>query len=154
KDPGTKRIYLDGDARTAVQAALPAVPPPIDDEGRSIFPYRPAYLVKPDPASVLVIGIGGGIDIWAALQAGARRIDAVELNRTTERIGRREYRPVNNDLFIRPGVATYNEDGRSFVRANRSRYDAIVIHAIDTFAAINAGAYVLSENYLYSVEAF
>jgi hypothetical protein len=29
----------------------------------------------------------------------------------------------------------------------------VVLHAIDTFAALNSGAYVLSENYLYTASS-
>lgn len=154
KNPNVRYIYMDGGARTTIQFARPAPAPPFEPDSESMLAHRLPYLVKSDPAKVLVIGSGGGIDVWNALRAGAKRIDAVEVNGTTARLGLEEYRSFNNNMFHRPGVAVFTEDGRNFIRASRDLYDVIAIHAIDTFAAINAGAYVLSENYLYSVEAF
>jgi len=149
-----RRIYMDGGAFTTIQFDRPSPAPPIDAAQEDMIGYRTPYLMKPNPATTLVIGSGGGIDVWNALRAGSGQIDAVEVNSTTARLGLKEYKSFTNDLFTRSGVTVFNEDGRSFVRAQRTRYDLIVIHAIDTFAALNAGAYVLSENYLYSVEAF
>jgi hypothetical protein len=50
-------------------------------------------------------------------------------------------------------VKVWVEEGRSFVSRSDSQYDLIMIHGIDTFAALSSGAYVLSESYLYTVEA-
>ena len=46
------------------------------------------------------------------------------------------------------------EDGRSFVRRSPTQYDIIQASLVDTWAATAAGAYALSENSLYTVEAF
>ena len=154
--PNVKKIFIDGDAHTPM-IRLPA---------GGLKPYTrrrdnmleagkiPYYLNKGKIEDVLVIGAGGGINVLHALRAGARRVDAVEINPTTVHLGLKAYRKFNNNLFHHPGVKLYNEDGRSFVRRTDRKYDAIVIHAIDTFTAINSGAYLLSENYLYTVESF
>lgn len=47
-----------------------------------------------------------------------------------------------------------HSEGRSTLRSLDRRFDVIQFIAVDTFAALDAGAYVLSENYLYTVEAF
>lgn len=154
KQPNSRRIYMDGGAFTPVVSSPPDRPPAINPSADRMISYLAPYLVKPRPAATLVIGSGGGFDVWQAMRAGSQRIDAVELNSTTARLGRGENRAFSNGLFDRPGVTVFNQDGRSFARAQSSRYDLIVIDGIDTFAALNAGAYVLSENYLYSVEAF
>ena len=44
-------------------------------------------------------------------------------------------------------------EGRNYLRSKRNSYDTIVMSGVDTFSALNSGAYVLSENYLYTVEA-
>lgn len=154
KNRDLRRIYQDGSAFTWLPVDPQWPPPPFDTAHESMIDHKTPYLMLPHPGTTLVIGSGGGIDVWNALRAGSRRIDAVEVNSTTASLGLNEYRSFNNDLFWQPGVTVFNEDGRSFVRAQRTRYDLIAIHAIDTFAALNAGAYVLSENYLYTVEAF
>ena len=46
------------------------------------------------------------------------------------------------------------DDGRSFVRRSEARYDVIQASLVDTWAATAAGAYTLTENTLYTVEAF
>ena len=46
------------------------------------------------------------------------------------------------------------DDGRSFVRRTPDRYDVIQASLVDTWAATAAGAYTLTENTLYTVEAF
>jgi hypothetical protein len=57
-------------------------------------------------------------------------------------------------LFSRPGVTLHLGEGRSFVRSASRSWDLIQLSLIDTWAALSSGAYSLSENYLYTVEAF
>ena len=47
-----------------------------------------------------------------------------------------------------------NDEARSFIARNDERFDVIQISLIDTWAATAAGAFVLSENSLYTVEAW
>lgn len=105
--------------------------------------------------SALVIGPGGGRDLLAALAFGATRVDGVEINAIIARDvmlgGFREY---SGSIYQRPGVRVFVEDGRSFVRRSRDRYDVIQASLVDTWAATAAGAYTLTENSLYTVEAF
>lgn len=103
---------------------------------------------------VLVIGSGGGADVLVAYKYGAEEIDAVEINSTTARLTRKEFASVIGDIFGQPSVHLFVEDGRSFVKKVDRKYDAIIIFAVDSFAALNAGAYVMSENYPYTLEAF
>lgn len=147
------RIYIDGDAWTTGVVDPPDPPTPWDPDNEFMLGHALSYILHKDYENSLVIGSGGGIDVWQALRAGARLVDAVEINPTTWRVGLEEHRQVNNNLFHRPGVQAYNEEGRSFVRRTDKRYDLIMMKGIDTFAAINSGAYVLSENYLYTVDA-
>lgn len=151
--PEFRRIYIDGDAWTNV-VYEPVMPPePFDPEKDVLFAEGSPYLFHHNPENVLVIGSGGGTDVWLALRAGAEHVDAVEINPTTARIGVEEYAEINNGLFLSPRVTVWTEDGRSFVRRSDQQYDVIMIHGIDTFNALSAGAYILSENYLYTLEA-
>jgi spermidine synthase len=152
KQPNNKIIFIDGDAWTGIVNS-PDTPPPFVPSSEPMDQNKVPYLIKRDMDSVLVIGAGGGIDVWNALRGGARRVDAVEINPTTYDIGLNVYRTANKGLFHRSGVTLHNEEGRSFVRRSGRKFDVIMIHAIDTFAAINSGSYVLSENYLYTTEA-
>jgi hypothetical protein len=51
-------------------------------------------------------------------------------------------------------VDVYIDDGRRFISSSNSKYDIITIKLVDSWAAQLAGGYALSENYLYTVEAF
>jgi len=116
-----------------------------------------AYHLVERPAgfSALVIGPGGGRDVLSALAFGARRVEGVEINPIIVRdvmLGR--FREYSGALYARPDVSIHVEDGRSFVRRSPDRYDVIQASLVDTWAATAAGAYTLTENSLYTVEAF
>ena len=53
-----------------------------------------------------------------------------------------------------PRVAFVNDEARSFIARSPDRFDSIQISLIDTWAATAAGAFVLSENSIYTVEAW
>ena len=100
-----------------------------------------------------VIGGGGGRDILTALRAGATDVDAVELNgHIVDALGG-PLRGFSGDPYHLPGVHAHVSEGRSFLTHSRGDYDLIQISLIDSWAATAAGAFALSENYLYTVEA-
>lgn len=114
------------------------------------------YYVRPD-ARVLVIGVGGGRDIVSALLFGARQVTGVELNRNILDTLNGRFGDFSGHLDRNPRVQFVNDEARSFVarqRDPRDRYDFIQISLIDTWAATAAGAFVLSENSLYTVQAW
>jgi hypothetical protein len=79
----------------------------------------------------------------------------VEINAIIARdVMRDRFRDYSGSIYDRPGVRVFVEDGRSFVRRSRDRYDVIQASLVDTWAATAAGAYTLTENSLYTVEAF
>lgn len=153
-NPKEHRIYIDGDAWTSAVTFDEELPPPYVASSEYMLNHLMPYLLHRDMDNVLVIGAGGGADVRNALRAGAKNVDAVEINPTTYGIGLNELAEANQGIFLRPEVNLYNEEGRSFIRRSPLDYDTIMLHGIDTFAALNAGAYVLSENYLYTVDAF
>jgi hypothetical protein len=110
---------------------------------------------RPGGFSALVIGPGGGRDVISALLFGARRVEGVEINPIIVRdvmLGR--FREYSGNLYGDPRVAVHVEDGRSYVRRTPERFDVIQASLVDTWAATAAGAYTLTENSLYTVEAF
>jgi hypothetical protein len=107
------------------------------------------------PFTALVIGTGGGRDLLSALVFGAARVDGVEINPIiVNDVMRGKFRDYSGGIYERPDVRVAVEDGRSFVRRSPDRYDIIQASLVDTWAATAAGAYSLSENSLYTVEAF
>jgi hypothetical protein len=105
--------------------------------------------------NVLVIGPGGGRDILTALSLGSGPVTGVEINPITVRLMRTRFRTFSGGLYDGfPGVQIVNEEGRSFLRRATVPYDLIEASLVDTWAASAAGAYALTENNLYTVEAF
>ncbi len=113
-----------------------------------------AHALRPD-GSVLVIGAGGGRDILSALldSKGQRKVDAVEINPSTVRVLRDLERKFTN-LLDQPNVRLNLAEARSWVAHNQEHYRVITIPLVDTSAASAGGAYALTENNLYTVEAF
>jgi predicted membrane-bound spermidine synthase len=105
---------------------------------------------------VLVIGPGGGVDVIIARVNGADDVTAVELNPLVARdvMSSEPFLSFSGRLYQQPGVRLVVDDGRSFLRRSRESYDLIVATMVDTWAATAAGAFALSENNLYTVEAF
>ena len=89
-----------------------------------------------------------------ALAFGARSIYGVELNPATYRYAKEVYADYSGHLLQDPRVTLVNGEGRSTLRSLDRRFDVIQFIAVDTFATLDAGASVLPENYLYTVEAF
>jgi len=110
---------------------------------------------RPGGFNALVIGPGGGRDLVSALLFGARHVDGVEINPIIARdVMLGAFREYSGDIYEHPRVRVHVDDGRSFVRRSSAQYDVIQASLVDTWAATAAGAYTLTENSLYTTEAF
>lgn len=112
-----------------------------------------AYRIRRD-ADALVIGAGGGRDVLSALTLGARSVTAVEINRDIIRTANGVFGDFTGHLDRDPRVRFINDEARSYIARSQDRYGIIQISLIDTWAATAAGAFVLSENSLYTTEAW
>lgn len=119
---------------------------------RDYMDYVPYDLLAKKPGPALVIGGGGGEDIMMALAGGADNVTAVEINPLIVSAVRRFGGPAN--VYDNPDVKLFIDDGRRFISSSSDKYDVITIKLVDSWAAQLAGGYALSENYLYTVEAF
>lgn len=143
-DGGPYHVYMDG--------AAGSVMPPADDNGfllRDIgfFPFA-----TEQPRRVFVVGPGGGLDVWFGLQSGADEIVAVEVNPASVSLVE-EFGGYNGDLYGQPGVRVVMDEGRSVLRREGTKYDLISLSQVTTLAAERSG-YALTENTVYTVEAF
>lgn len=112
------------------------------------------YLLRP-AAKTLVIGPGGGWDVSRALASGSKDVTAVEINPIiANTVMRDKFRKLSRDLYFRPEVHIFVEDGRSFVRRSKDKYQVLQATLVDTWASTAAGAFALSENNLYTTDAF
>ena len=105
------------------------------------------------PRRACIIGGGGGRDILKALQGGATDVEVVELNPYTVDAVSRMFSTYSGDPYHLPGVHAFVGEGRNHFSRSPTPCDVIEISQIDTFAASAAGAYALTENSLYTVEA-
>lgn len=103
---------------------------------------------------VLVVGTGGGRDILAALAMGSQSVTGVEINGDIVRMINGRFGDYTGHLDRDPRVHFVNDEARSYIARTSARYDLIEISLIDTWAATAAGAFALSENALYTVEAW
>jgi hypothetical protein len=102
-----------------------------------------------------IVGVGSGRDLLSAHLFGFRDITGVELNPIfvdllTDPAKLRGYAGIA-DL---PGVRLIVDDGRSWFARTQEKFDLLQMSMIDTFASTGAGAFSLSENGLYTVEAW
>ena len=112
-----------------------------------------AYHLIDDPET-LVIGPGGGRDVLSALASGAPHVTAVEVNPAVIEAVRGPFADFAGHLYDRPDVTAVVADARGYVERSPGDYDVIQASLIDTWAAGGSGAFALSENSLYTKEAF
>lgn len=102
---------------------------------------------------VAIIGVGGGRDILSALAAGNQHVTGIEINQILLDTLMRTYRDFAG-IAAYGGVALIHDEARSFLTRAPGRYDVIQMSLIDTWAATGAGAFTLTENGLYTTEAW
>ena len=112
-----------------------------------------AHYLRPD-SHVLVVGTGGGRDVLSALVFQQPKITGVEINGQIINAVTRRFADFTGHLDRIPGVRFVNDEARSYIARSPERFDIIQISLIDTWAATAAGAYVLSENALYTTDAW
>lgn len=132
-----------------------------DDDARAAWAarsvYGAGYLLRPDARRVLIVGMGGGVDVVTALHHGATDVTAVEINASTVEAATRRFAAFQGHVLARPGVRVVHGDGRSFLERAQlrgERYALIQMSGADTYSAGAAGAFMFSESYLYTVDAF
>ncbi len=107
------------------------------------------YQVRP-PRHACVIGAGGGRDILTAKLSGAETVDAVELNPHIVDAVTGPFAEYSGNPYQLPGVTEIVNEGRSHLSRTDRHYDLIQISMVDSWAATAAGAFSLSENFLYT----
>ncbi|PCJ56189.1 MAG: hypothetical protein COA73_12555 [Candidatus Hydrogenedentota bacterium] len=111
------------------------------------------HVLRPD-SDVLIIGVGGGRDVLSALIFDQKSIIGVEINNNVIKALTEDFADFAGNLHEDPRVTIVVDEGRSYVTRQDRNFDIIQLSFIDTFAAGSAGAFVLTENALYTVESF
>jgi predicted membrane-bound spermidine synthase len=148
--PYLARLYIDSDAWTNV----------LEWDGRleSVASFRDWYRalpfqVVPENPKTLVIGPGGGSDVLVALAAGSETVTAAEMNPLMLQFVR-HFGAGAGHLYDHPKVEAILTEGRTFIRRTDRLFDVILLGFVDSWAAVASGGLSLSENHLYTTEAF
>jgi SAM-dependent methyltransferase len=142
-------IYQDATALTGI---VQPTPTPAETPSLGYYLQGAPYKIKPQ-ADTLVIGCGGGPDILIALHNQARKVVGVDINPKMIDL-LYEYREFANNVFQQDDVELIKAEGRHFLSRDHRKFDVIQLSGVDTSAAQASGAYALSENFIYTVEAF
>lgn len=157
-DPNQMLIFIDGAAGTPMfqfDGDLGAQSATLRSVNRGFAGALPLALLRADQKDrALIIGPGGGRDVLVALQAGFKRITAVEVNPQMVEIVR-DYRAFNGGLYTTfPNVDVITDEGRRYLRASTDRYDLIALFMPITKSSRGLNVFALSESYLFTKEAF
>jgi hypothetical protein len=147
--PVTRLVFQDGGALTGIiePQGTPEQTPVL-----GAYMQGAAYVVRPR-AKALVIGCGGGVDVEIALHHRARHVVAVDVNPEMIALIRDVYSDFAGGVFQRPEVELVVSEGRHFLTRDHRTFDVIQMSGVDTFTALAAGAYALTENFIYTEEA-
>ena len=103
--------------------------------------------------SAAIIGVGGGRDVLICAVNGFRRIVGIEVNSVIVNVDTRRFAWFSRFDLI-PGFEFHADEGRSYLTRNHEKFDLIQASLVDTWAATSAGAMTLSENSLYTIDAW
>lgn len=112
-----------------------------------------AHYLRKD-GDILVVGPGGGRDILSALVFNQKSVIGVEVNKNILEAVNKKFGDFTGHLDKYPQVKFVNDEARSHVARSKEKFDIIQVSLIDSWAATAAGAFVLTENSLYTVEAW
>jgi hypothetical protein len=149
-----KAIVIDADASTYLMNVDPKHWQGAWEKNLMSAPAGLANVLRPH-GDYAIIGPGGGVDVLRALGNGSPSVTGIEINPIiANTIMRGRYADYTFHLYQRPEVHIHVTDGRSFIRNSSQRFDVVQMTLVDTWASTAAGAFALSENSLYTVEAF
>jgi spermidine synthase len=152
---GARAIVIDADASTFIMNADLAHwhDSGWEDDLMSAPPAL-ANVLRPH-GEFAIIGPGGGVDVLRAVANGSPNVTGIEINPLiANTIMRGRYADYAQHLYELPQVHIHVSDGRSFLRSTPQQFDVVQMTLVDTWASTAAGAFALSENNLYTVEAF
>ncbi|UCH24754.1 MAG: hypothetical protein JSV66_12485, partial [Trueperaceae bacterium] len=113
-----------------------------------------AYRLRPG-ATTLVLEAGTGLDVLFALASGASEVVAVEERRLVLEALQNEYLDFTGGLYHHPRVTAQNRSSRVFAgRYAGPRFDLVILSLQSPHRPVTSGAFSLTEDYRYTVEAF
>ncbi|MDX1614759.1 MAG: hypothetical protein R3300_10655 [Candidatus Promineifilaceae bacterium] len=150
--PEQMGLLLDGDNLMPITGLGPDA-----EEAYILADYVPqglAFRLRPQPET-LILEAGTGLDVLLALARGAPAVTAVEENGLVLRVVRDDFSDFTGGLYGDSRVTLVEQSGRVFARRNSNdRFDLTVVSLTDPHRPVTSGAYSLTEDYRYTVQAF
>lgn len=114
-----------------------------------------AQYLRPN-GDVLIIGSGAGRDVLSSLAFGQKSVLGIEINKDMIKAINGDFGDFTGHLDKYPNVEFVGDEARSYIqRMDPSRkFDIIQVSVIDNWSAAASGAFVLTENALYTVETW
>jgi spermidine synthase len=110
------------------------------------------YYLRPY-GDACVIGVGGGRDIQSAILFGHEKITGIDVNPIFIDLVKNRFGEFAG-IAGRKGVTLVADEARSYLTRTKETFSTIQMSLIDTWASTGAGAFSLSENALYTMEAW
>ncbi len=110
------------------------------------------YYIRPS-GGACIIGVGAGKDLQSAIYFGHEKVTGVEVNPIIIDLIKNKYRKFTG-LADRNEVNLVVDEARSYLSRVDDKFSIIQMSLIDTWASTGAGAFTLTENSLYTIEAW
>ena len=145
--PPQMAIAIDGDNLSPITEA---------NGNLAFLDYLPTALIHQlsPRARIAIIEPGGGLDVLAALRYDAQEITAIESNPLVAEVVGERFGEFAGGIYQHQKVKVIHENGRSYLRRSNEKFDIVQLSLTDTYRVVASGAYSLSENYLYTTQAF
>lgn len=114
-----------------------------------------AQYMRPN-GDIMIIGSGAGRDVLSSLAFGQKNILGIEINKDMISAINKDFGNFTGHLDKYPHVEFVGDEARSYIqRMDSSRkFDIIQVSVIDNWSAAASGAFVLTENALYTTETW
>lgn len=111
--------------------------------------YELPYRIAGSPREVAIVGAGTGNDVAAALRAGARHVEAIEIDPAILLAGKEDHpeRPYA-DFRVHAVV----NDARTFFRNTDKLFDVIAYGLLDSHTLLSQASSVRLDSFVYTVE--
>jgi predicted RNA methylase len=112
--------------------------------------YRLPFMMSARKESALILGAGTGNDVAAALRAGFRRVDAVDIDPLILELGEQLHPEAP---YGDPRVRQINDDARAYLERTGDTYDVVAFGLLDSHAVFSAMSSLRLDNFVYTREA-
>ncbi len=114
-----------------------------------------AQYLRPN-SDIMIIGSGAGRDVLSSLAFGQKKILGIEINKDMISAINNDFGDFTGHLDKYPNVEFVGDEARSYIQRMDSarKFDIIQVSVIDNWSAAASGAFVLTENALYTKETW